>query len=228
MRWLQVSGTFLNPRVQDLSNQLPNYCLKAKAANTRKAYRYAYDNFTKWCASFDQYISPLPATEETVSMYLIHVPQTFNSVSKILLALFAISWMHKLAGLPDPSLSSLCKQVKEGAVRDCSKPVVKKEPIKAQHLYSLVQNLANDDYSLLKLRTITMCLLGYARFSELSNIKRQDITFYEDHVSIFLPHSKTDKHKQGTFVKIAKTATITCTFSLCIKLGCIPATAPTT
>lgn len=63
------------------------------------------------------------------------------------------------------------------------------------------------------LRIITICLLGYAgflRFSEIVNIRRSDISFQDQHVSIFIQKSKTDKYNEGSRVCIAETGTKTC------------------
>ena len=203
----------MDPRLQDLQDQLPNFCLNAKADSTRKKYRYEFEHFQKWCSSFEPVLCALPASDFTVSMYIVHLTETFKSVSKLHEATFAISWMHNLAGLIDPCLSSLVKQVKEGAVRETSKPVTKKDPISPQHLLLLVHNLAKENCTLYDLRTVTMCLLGFAgflRFSEIANIKASDIAFYDRHVSIFISHSKTDRYKQGSYVDIAKTSSLTC------------------
>ena len=40
----------------------------------------------------------------------------------------AFSWGHQLAGFKDPCVCTLVQLTKEGAIRDTSKPVVKKEP----------------------------------------------------------------------------------------------------
>ena len=212
-RWSGPGISHPDPRLQDLHNQLPNYCLKARADTTRKKYRYAFEKFSKWCSSYNPVLDCLPSKENTVSMYIVYLAQTFQSVSKIQEAAFAISWIHNLAGFLDPCTSSLFKQVKEGAIRDCAKPIVKKEPISASHLASLVNTLGKENCTLFDLRTVTMCLLGYAgffRFSEISSIRMQDIVFQDDHVSILIPHSKTDKLRQGSHVKIANTQNSTC------------------
>ena len=203
----------MDPRLEQLYSELPNYCLKAKAQNTRRKYRYAYEHFSNWCTFFNPVLLSLPASEKTVAMYVAHLAQTYNSESKLQEATYAISWFHNIAGFTDPCDSFLVNQVKEGAIRDVAKPTSKKLPISADHLNSLVRLLANDDSSLYDLRTVSMCLVGFAgflRFSEISNIKRNDITFFENHVCIFLPQSKTDKHKKGSSVNISKSHSLTC------------------
>ena len=62
-------------------------------------------------------------------------------------------------------------------------------------------------------RTVTMCVIGYAgflRFSEIVGIRGCNILFFELYVSIFIEKSKIDKYREGSYVIIAKSNTITC------------------
>ena len=63
--------------------------------------------------------------------------------------------------------------------RTLSKPVCKKEPMASP---KLVELFGGKNVSLLDLRLLTMCLVGFAgffQFSELVNIKGNDIIFYK-------------------------------------------------
>ena len=149
----------------------------------------------------------------TVSLYLIHLSQTYSSNSKIEEAVCAISWAHNIAGYDNPCLSTLVKSCKEGAIRETSRPVQKKEPLLPEHLLLLTEKYGKSSNCLSDIRLLTLCLLGFAgflRFSEIVNIRRSHITFHSDHVSLFIARSKTDKYNQGSHVCIAKTGTQTC------------------
>ena len=66
-----------------------------------------------------------------------------------------------------------------------------------------------------------LCTLGFAgffRFSELSNILCKHIVFLEDHIKIFVPHSKTDVYRQGNFVYIAKPFQNIVQFLFCLDI----------
>ncbi|KAK3100534.1 hypothetical protein FSP39_021460 [Pinctada imbricata] len=146
-------------------------------------------------------------------MYIIYLSEHFHSASKIQEAVCSITWAHSLAGYDDPCQSSLVKQCREGALRETSKPVHKKEPISPQHLNLLVEKYGKDFCTLADLRLISMCLIGYTgflRFSEIANIKRSHIEFFDEYLSIFIPKSKTDKFNEGSHVYISKTQSKSC------------------
>ena len=62
-------------------------------------------------------------------------------------------------------------------------------------------------------RTLTMCLVGYAgffRYDELSELRESDVHFYEDHMEIFVESSKTDQLREGAWVVIARSDSKLC------------------
>ncbi|CAC5388869.1 unnamed protein product [Mytilus coruscus] len=113
-RW---SSEILSPHqpLQNLAKCLPEFCLHSRAENTRKKYRYAFNNFCRWCNSFN--LNSLPASDYDVSLYLIHLCKKHKSASIVEGAYYAISWSHKLAGFADPCNSFLCTYIKEGVHR---------------------------------------------------------------------------------------------------------------
>ena len=203
----------MDPSLQELCRLLPGYCLKSKADNTVKQYRYAFNTFCKWCKGFKTHICPLPASEHYVALYIIHLARNNQRSGSIESATHAISWAHTLAGYQDPCNSSLVRSVKEGAIRETSHPVTKKEPVRPEQLSKLVKTFANPQSSLSDVRTVCMCLLGYAgflRFSELVNIKMSDINFYESYMTLNISKSKTDVYKEGSLLHIARSNSDTC------------------
>lgn len=185
-------------------------CLAAKAINTRKSYKYAFDTWTKWCVSHS--LQSLPASDFHVALYFVHLSETAKSSSKINEVFYAISWIHKLSGCADPCKSDLVMAAKEGALRTIGHSVSKKEPITIDMLKSIVYLYGHEKSNLKDVRTACMCLSFsvFLRFAELSNIKRDNITFYDDYVKIVIEQSKTDVYREGKDVIISCTGTMTC------------------
>ena len=116
-RWRDIFISYPNedPRILALKNDIPEYCLKSKAENTCKMYKYAFNVFCKWCSSFEPRLVSLPATESTIAAYLIYLSKNFNSTAKIQEAVYPINWAHSLGGFQNPCESTLVRSVKEGA-----------------------------------------------------------------------------------------------------------------
>ncbi|XP_072040161.1 integrase/recombinase xerD homolog [Amphiura filiformis] len=109
----------------------------------------------------------------------------------------------------------IVKNAAEGLKRKLASPTVKKEPITAEILVKVYDYYCADlsIKNLLTIRTVTMCLIAYAgflRFDELSEIKREHVTFELSHMSILIPSSKTDIYRQGKSVIIARLTSRVC------------------
>lgn len=55
------------------------------------------------------------------------------------------------------------------------------------------------DADLSEIRTMAICLLGFAcffQFSELSSLKESDVTFYASNMEVFNESSKTDQFRE--------------------------------
>lgn len=51
-------------------------------------------------------------------------------------------------------------------------------------------------------------------FSDLVNLKRSDIVFYENHLSLLISISKTQKLKTGSNVIVSRIDNVTCPYNL--------------
>ena len=74
-------------------------------------------------------------------------------------------------------------------------------------------NITDKSPSISDLRSVALCLIGYAgffRFSELSHIKACDVKFSPSYSFIFLESSKTDQFLDGAWIVIARSDLPTC------------------
>ena len=158
-------------------------------------------------------MSHIPADPFLVAVYLQWLLLDANSPSPLQTATYSIDWAHQLAGLPKVSAHPMVASMLNASKRLLGKPPCKKEPVSADMLKEMVKNKSADKCSLSDVRSIALCLIGYAgffRFSELSQIRACDVKFFPSHLSIFLERSKTDQLREGAWVCIARTGQETC------------------
>jgi integrase len=93
-------------------------------------------------------------------------------------------------------------------VRGCwVNPFVKKDPITPDILQRIIA-VFGDRNEISKLKICVLFLLrfsGFLRYSELSNIKMNNLEFQDAHVKITIAKSKTDMYRIGSSVIITKT-----------------------
>ena len=140
-------------------------------------------------------------------------------------AVNAISWVHQVAVVEDPTQNDLVKQVLAGAKRMLAHRTNKKEPITTEILAKLADQLAGEGSDLADVRLMTICLVGFSgflRFDEMASLKESDVNIYQDHMELFIESSKTDQLRDGAWVTIARTASKICPVSMMeryIKMG---------
>ena len=163
--------------------------MASRQPNTTKVYISWYKRFTKWATNFEE-LHILPASELTITMFILSLVQAGLSSSSLHQCLAAITWIHKLAQLPNPTDSPLIATILEGAKRMVARPTERKEPLTVEHIRKLIDYMkdGNDRLSLMDRRLITYVLVsfaGFLRFDEAANIKRHYISFHTSHMVIF-------------------------------------------
>ena len=83
-------------------------------------------------------------------------------------AVNAISWVHQVGVVEDPTQKDLVKQVLAGAKRMLAHRTNKKEPITTEILAKLADQLAGEDSDLADVRLMTICLVGFSGFCDLT------------------------------------------------------------
>ena len=88
-------------------------------------YQNAFIAFRKWLKLHK--LSSLPASDITVSIYLIYMAETAKSGSTIDQIVYGISWTHTLAELKNPCQFDLVNFGREVAHRKIDHMITKKE-----------------------------------------------------------------------------------------------------
>ena len=64
---------------------------------------------------YKEIASTLPSTELHVGLYLQHLMKTANHFSSVENAFFSIKWAHQIAGVSDPCISEVIKNIVEAS-----------------------------------------------------------------------------------------------------------------
>ena len=84
-------------------------------------------------------------------------------------------------------------------------------------MIQLFKSLNTKNRTLKDLRILAMFAIsytGFLRYNELSNIKANNMIFYEDYVNIFIVKNKTDCHRNGKNVVISKLDSLQCPLNI--------------
>lgn len=203
----------LPSHLKHLGDKVKGTVFASKSDGTVRSYLGGFNRWKRW-ASING-LQYLPANPFHVAAYLQQLVREANSPSPLLSAIYSIDWAHGLAGYEKVSTHQLIVSLTSAGQRILAKPKNRKEPITAEMLQSLALKY-KDKHSLSDLRTLALCLIGYAgffRFNELCSIRACDVKLCHSYCSIFLESSKTDQLREGAWINIARTGKDTCPVS---------------
>jgi len=178
------------------------YVRASKSANTLRAYRSDLHDFEAWCT--DQAVAPLPATPQTVSLYVSALAELSAKPSTIQRRLSAISQAHQLAGYtPSPTSDWLVRTTMQGIRRTLGTAPTQKTPVVTAELRRILVTCPDD--TLAGLRDRALLIVGFAggfRRSELVALDVADLQESSAGLRIAVRQSKTDQEGAGREVGI--------------------------
>jgi site-specific recombinase XerD len=184
--------------------RLEHYASTAWAHNTVRAYRSDWRHFSAWCAAHG--CAPLPASAETVALYLGAITPRF-SLATLERRLASIGAAHKEANLPVPTTvaEGPLHRVWRGIVREKTRSQEQAEPLLAPDMRLIVQSLPRDhesgDLTMWSYRDRALLLLGWAgamRRSELVALTVDDVALVSgEGMNVRVRTSKTDQEGRG-------------------------------
>ncbi len=192
------TSTEIGP-LSDLANRANEFVHHSKAANTVRAYRSDWAHFESWCKAHGQ--SSLPATPETVALYVTDLSGTHKTAS-VTRRISAISQAHQIAGFETPTGSAKVRLVMAGIRRTNGTAQTAKAPILVDDLRRMLARLPN---SLLGVRDRVLLLIGFCgafRRSELVALDAADVAVTRDGLVVTVRRSKTDQDGEGRKIGI--------------------------
>lgn len=149
------------------------YVRASKSENALRAYRSDLRDFGAWCA--DQAVAPLPATPQTVSLYISALAEQNVKPSTIQRRLSAISLAHQLAGhTSSPTGDWLMRTTMQGVRRTLGTAPTQKTPVVTAELRRLLATCPDD--TLAGLRDRALLVVGFADGFRRSELVALDVT----------------------------------------------------
>ena len=185
----------LEEEVENLVAEVEALAATAKSTRTLEAYRKAQTAWEAWCTAKGR--SALPATPQTVSMYLVARNRLHLKPATLELDLVAISLAHKAAGFPSPREDYLVRAAFAGIRRRRGTKQTQKAPLLRDDLKKICAALPD---SLRGKRDKALLLVGWAsacRREELVALTRADVVFAPRGLIVQLVRSKTDQEGAG-------------------------------
>lgn len=171
------------------------YLGNSKAANTRKAYRSDWEDFSKWCASNG--VQALPADPEVVCAYISALVESGRKHSTISRRVASISKAHQAAGFDSPTRNTFVRDTLKGIARTVGTAKKQAVPLRFADIRRIVYTLPD---TLQGKRDKALLLVGYlmaGRRSEVVALDTEDVTFTREGMRITVRKSKTDQTGEG-------------------------------
>jgi len=163
------------------------YRSRAKADNTRAAYRSAVRAWCAWCAAHGR--AALPGSPADVAAFLATGRDAGQAGNTLKLRAAALRFLHRAAGLPSPTDTAEVSETMAGIRRDAPNPQKKRAATTAV-LRELLAPIPDDLHGL---RDRALLLVGFAgalRRSELAAITLADLQRTDQGYELTLKRSK--------------------------------------
>jgi site-specific recombinase XerD len=176
------------------------YLEQSRAERTRSAYEQGFRTFERWCATHG--LSALPATSETIVLYLTTLLESGRKLSTVKRARIAIGQTHAAARLPRPDRTEQVRELERGMGRVHGTKEEGAPPLLHAQLAQILGKMranARDD------RDRVLLLIGFwgaFRSSELVELRIEDVTVEPTRLHILVRRSKEDQLGRGEFVNI--------------------------
>lgn len=167
----------------------------AKSYSTHRTYLASWRDFQEYCRH--KKIQALPARPGDIVQYLSFCADGGLKVSTLSVRLAAISMIHRLNNLPDPTRDESIRMIMAGIRRTVGVRPCQKEALLFDGLKRIVSMIPND---LRGLRDKALLLLAWAtasRRSEIIQLDFDDLKITQTGLTIIVRRSKTDQEGKG-------------------------------
>lgn len=194
-----------NTIAQELLNKTIARIDGAYSPSTIRAYKANFESFIRFCDERNE--CAFPAKSDLVADYIKKLSDGYLKSASIRIAIAAISSIHRLNDLADPTQYSTVKIEMRRMFRSLGREAKQAYGITKPLLEKMMAVGGKDlrgtrDRALLSLAYDTMC-----RRSELISLRIEDIVYSDGNMRIKLRKSKTDQQGLGRTLAISEEAT---------------------
>ena len=172
----------------------------SKAANTIRAYKSDFKNFSLFC--YQNSFKPLPSEPKIVSLYLTHLSTKGAKMSTLKRRLVSIGVIHRLKGhYLDTKHPSIIENVmgirrRKGSIQKGKKPILIKN---LKEIINVIDQENKEEIK--KFRDRSIILIGFSggfRRNEIVSLDYENLDFVTEGLKITISRSKTDQFGEGT------------------------------
>jgi site-specific recombinase XerD len=189
--------------LKDARAAAATYARSSRARATWRAYESDWHIFNTWCASMQ--LESLPATSNTVALFLAAQAEERRAPSTLQRRLAAIRLMHLGAKFPSPHDSIEIAEVMRGIRRRWKRPPAQKAAAVDEDVLRLAD--AAQPQTLQGLRDRALVLLGFAGAFRRSELVALDVAHVHQHkkgLAVLIASSKTDQEGRGQVIAILR------------------------
>lgn len=190
----------LPPTLTDVLSSAADFVEASRSAATRRAYRSDWRDFSTWCAASG--FSPVPASAETVALYLTSLARAGLKTATIDRRAAAIAFAHRAKGHETPTSLELVRSVLKGIRNTLGRRPDKKTALTADLVVKVVRKIRPDLVGLRDRALLLVCFGGALRRSELVALDVEDLDRRRRGLVVLIGRSKTDQEGLGQTVAI--------------------------
>jgi len=180
------------------------YIAESQSSATKRAYASDWRIFEEFCRKHN--LPALPTSPTTVALFLAEQAESGLKVKTIERRIAAISDVHSKAGETPPTKmkdSEAITAVMQGIRRVHGTKVEKKKPATDDIVLQLLDSIKGSE--LADIRDKALLAFGMAsalRRHELGHLRIEDLSFSDEGVTVYIPHSKTDQEGEGQVIVV--------------------------
>ena len=206
-----VAGNPLPPDFDSLTGQarvsallMNDFMAASIAPATARSYSAQWNKFQSWCSANNRVC--LPASPDTVTLYLTNLGVRYRTLPPILAARSGIRYYLGIhfPDLPPPTESLVVATLVSGIKRKFARYITKKKPVTPDLVRKCLEHLCQkglDYMNLVELRNAAMFAVLYftaARFEEVADLQTENVMVsLGGNIELLYVKSKTNQYKKA-------------------------------